>query len=352
MRYNSVEGPFTGLKTQIFISSTWILEGQAGYALSGKFPRYEGKIAKKYLTEENEFSFFGEYFLRTETGDKRNLPDWQNSVLTLLFDQDYYRHYKLQGERIGINSVWWGVYTTEMSIARKEYGSLRALDIPSLKNRKNAFNPSIAEGLEYAVNLAVMMDPRPSPRAFVNAWYFSGDYENSRIFKSISDFSNQKIDATIRRFQEVFSGQRMVISLRGGLFVGQRADSRGFIYEPFLFDAGGIGSIRGYSYGEFSNGKRLVTGSVDYSFNKRLLPRTTLTKIWGIGRLFSIADLTLGADGGNVWGGNLTKASNFKSSAGAGLSFGDVARIEYFWALSNTTQTRRGDGTVYVRINF
>ena len=203
-RYNKAEGLFAGVTSQFFFNEDFFAEAKAGYAVAGKFPRYNAGIQKTFLSDNNEFFIRADYYDLTETNDQYVLPDWQNSITALLFKLDYLNYYRARGPVLTFGQNWSGSYKTEI------YGGLR--DFYGLDNkaklslfdqggeqingkRRFAPNPRVAEGRDYYFGINYDIDFRPSPTAFVNAWQLKGRYENSKLLHTLtnSDFSYQHI---------------------------------------------------------------------------------------------------------------------------------------------------------------
>jgi hypothetical protein len=369
-RYNKAEGLFTGVSSQFFFNENLFVEAKAGYAVAGKFPRYKAGIQKTFLSDNNEFFIRADYYDLTETHDPYVLPDWQNSVTALLFKLDYFNYYRARGPILTFGQNWNGTYKADVYVGMRDFYSLSNKAKLSLFDqggervngkRKFAPNPPVAEGRDYYFGINYDIDFRPSPTAFVNAWQLKGRYENSKLLHTFSksDFSYQRIYLEFDRYQRLFTKHKMLVTLKIASHEGRTSfttDSLGHSrpQDQFLYDIGGYGSLRGYTYREFQNGNRMMTFSLDYFFNGSFLPKTFLTKIWGIGGIFKNTDLMLFADAGYVWNVDGKKSflrpgrigiNDIKTDAGFGLAFTEWIRCEAAFPL------RKGiDYAVYLRI--
>jgi outer membrane protein assembly factor BamA len=227
-------------------------------------------------------------------------------------------------------------------------------------------NPQVAEGRDYYFGMNYDIDFRPSPTAFVNAWQFKGRYENSAWIHSVtkSDFSYHRMCLEFNRYQRLFTKQKAILTLKIATFQGKttfKTDSLGTSLprDQFLYDIGGYGSLRGYKYREFQNGNRMILLNWNYFFNGSFFPKTFLTKIWGLGRLFRTGDLMLLADAGYVWNVDHNKPlfnfstfglKDLKADAGLGLAFTEWIRFEAAFPMIKGTQSRRGDYAIYLRV--
>lgn len=374
LRYNKGEGLFTGASSQYFFNENFFADGKAGYAVAGKFPRYMIGIQKNFQYENNEFILRAAYYDLTETNDQYVLPDWQNSMTALLFKLDYFNFYRTRGTTLTFGQNWNGTYKIDISAGMRNFYSMRNKAEASVFSsggdkidgkRAFALNPPVAQGRDYFIALEYDIDFRPSPTSFVNAWHLRGRYENSILLHDIakSDFSYQRMYLEFNRYQRLFTKQKSLFTLKLASYQGKTqftADTAGtpLPQDQFLYDIGGYGSLRGYSYREFQNGNRLAIFSWDYFFNGTFLPKSFLTKIWGLGKIFKNTDLMLFADAGYVWKVDHTKpvvsvggigVKDIRADAGFGLALTEWIRCEAAFPLRKGVKTERGDYVIYFR---
>ena len=374
LRYNKGEGLFTGIFSQYFFNENLFTEGKAGYAFAGKFPRYSVALQKTFQSDNNEFSIRSDYYDLTMTNDENVLPDWQNSLNALLFKLDYFNFYRARGTTLTFGQNWDGTYKVDLfagmrnfySMENKAEASLFDLGSESINGKKVfAPNPPVAHGRDYYTGVNYDIDFRPSPVAFVNAWQFKGRYENSKILHTVtkSDFSYQRAYLEFDRYQRLFTKQKMLMTLKLASYQGKtqfKADTTGTLLpqDQFLYDMGGYGSLRGYSYREFQDGNRMMLFSWDYFFNGSFLPKTFLTKIWGLGNIFKMADLMLFADAGYVWSVDQNKPltgigdiglRDMRADAGFGLAFTEWIHCAAAFPLRKGIESKRGDYAIYLR---
>lgn len=375
LRYNKADGGFTGVTTQYFFSRDFYLSGRGGYAFSGKYPRYAVEVKKIFPSGNNEYILSIDYHNLTFSKDQSIIPDIQNSLGALLFRSDFYDHYESRGGLFRFGKNWSGTVKVNLFAGMEQYENLRNRTKKSFfdwggdkRNGKKIFAPSppVAEGDDYFAGIDYEIDFRPSPLAFVSAWYFKGKLQSSRLVKKVfdGDFSYHRADVTFKRYQKLFARHKLVVGLRLASHQGKttfESDTTGVIspQDQFLFDAGGISTLRGYRYREFQNGNRLVLLNVDYAFNSSFLPKTPLTKIWGIGWIFKNFDLIFFTDAGYVWlnqdnrsllNFDGIKLKDFKANAGTGLAMSDWIRFDFAWALKSGIATKRGDWQFNFRI--
>ncbi|MCB0832738.1 MAG: BamA/TamA family outer membrane protein [Bacteroidetes bacterium] len=369
LRYTSVEGAFGGLSAQYAFTDNFQLKADAGYAVAGKFPRYRVRLDKSFAVENNEWVLSAEYHRLTDTPDHGVLPDWQNSFSALLFRRDFYQHYEVHGAEAELGHIWEGIFAFKLFGGVRDFNSMSTVanfsllgwagDRLAVKSRF-PFNPRVVEGRDYYGGVRFSADSRPSPLAPVSAWMIDGQYTNSSLLhrQIDSDLSYQHLIVRITRQQMVFKTQRMMTTVMVGSFQGERfsRDSTAMA-EQFLFDGGGYGSLRGYSYREFANQNRMALLKWDYSLNGAFLPKTFLRKVWGLGLFFSAFDLAFFADAGYYWtaGENrfLVSPSNLelkslRADAGVALSAKDWIRFEFAFPLRKGITTQPGSWSFYV----
>jgi outer membrane protein assembly factor BamA len=356
--YNKTDGLFTGLSSQYFFNENFFAQGELGYAFSGKYPRYHLGFQKSFPHDNNEFLVAVEYYRSTVSNDAYVIPEWQNSLTSLLFRLDYYNHYETRGAKIKIGENWGGTYRINFFGTAQKYFTLNNTTEKSLfgwggdnigGKRHFSRNPAVAEGRDILLGLDYEIDFRPSPLAFVSAWYLKGVYSNSAMLHKAakSDFSYARADFRFTRFQRLSAGHKMVASLRIASYEGKTffaSDTTTLPRDQFLFDAGGYGSLRGYRYREFENGNRLAVLSWDYFFS---------------GWIFKTFNLVFFSDVGNVWSADPSKSltsfqgtrlNAFKADAGAGIALADYMRLDWAYPLKKGLVTPRGDSKVYFRL--
>lgn len=369
MRYNKVDGAFLGLGGYWRPFGSFTLSGSAGYGFSQKDPRYQVAARQSWVLGNTEWAVTADYSDLTVSNDTAVISDWQNSLTSLLLRQDYYNHYRVRGPRLRLGADLHGTYRWMVAVGMHTYSSLDNTTRYSFTdwkatrvNGRKSFspNPHVVEGDDYFFQAGYEIDFRPSPMAFVSAWYFQGSYTNSRLLHGTtgSDFSYQKLSMVFRRYQQVFRRQRMAVGLRVGSYQGNTSTDSSSA-DQFLFDAGGYGTLRGYRYREFVDGNRMVLLSADYFFNGSFLPKTFLARTWGLKAVFRTFDLLFFADAGQIWLTGVKKnpfsPSGFKTDklavdAGVGLGMGDWIRFECAFPLKSTATTRVGNPILYMKI--
>ncbi len=376
-RYNKTDGLFTGLGGQYFFNEDFWISARAGYAFSLKKPRYQIGVEKIIPAREDDYYVKLDYYRLTFSGDYPVIPDWQNSLASAIARLDYYDHYDKHGAGAVFGKNWRGTFETEIIALYDRYSSLETETQKSLfrwggektdGKRQFAPNPPVKPGNDVFTGLRLDYDPRPSPMAFLNAWLVRAEYDNSKWLHKLSgsDFRYHRASLSVQRLQRMFTRQKLTLSLSAKSFEGpsvfysEKAGAE-LPREQFLYDLGGLNTLRGYRYKEFSNGNRMILGKMDYYFNGSFLPSTPFAKWWGIGWLFKKFDLVLFADAGQSWKAEddsfLLNPDGFRASgmmydAGAGLAMGPWLRFDAAFPLKKSRLTKKFDEVYYFTLNI
>ncbi len=370
MRYNKADAFFTGLIGKWEITDPdFFLHGRWGYSFGGRHPRYSAGLTKIFPTGNNEIILDAEYFSLTTSSEPMVLSDLKNSLSSVLFRADFYNYYHTRGGTFAAGYNAGDVFRVTALGGWKRYSTLKNNTRTSLfdwggdgSEKKFEPSPAVEEGDDRLASITVEYDPRPSKMAPVTAW--TGDVSYARSVAG-SDFHYDRITLGLKRYQNLWGPTRMIAGVRAGSYDGKLTftDELNTVrpMDPFLFDLGGLGSLRGYDYREFRDGNRLVSGNVDFLFNGAFFPKTPMKTWWGVGWLFRNFDLVLFADAGSLWvnDGSLLRFSGMKSEllradAGFGLAMKNFFRVDFAWALKSGQQTRRGEwyATFHVMYNL
>ena len=341
LRYNRTEGLFAGIEATLTKSGRdwWELEGDGGYGVAGGDTRYGLTLHRIYGPGEKiRLSLGG--FKRTETNEIPLIGWSENSAAALLFNRDFHDYFRASGfeargrftvRRYGIASI--SYRRSEYETMRvKEEGSLSDL-LPDLlyKNTQFRRNPPVAVGTEQKIAARMVWDTRLNKFFAINDWVV--DILVERAGGELGgDFEYTGLQVSVKRYRRIFSHQSLV--LRG--FYGVR-DKVKEGQEQFLFDLGGIGTLRGFGYKEFT-GNRAAMLNADFFLRGAVLRSLPLRFI----PLYGSATLVAFADAG--WANRDEKTDegagparsfdtrDIKTDVGIGVSLGreflrvDIAR--------------------------
>jgi hypothetical protein len=291
--YNRVDGLFLGgelprLYNQRLTPNLDVF-GLGGYAFAAKRWHYQAG-GEFYVGRSFRFSLGGEVHDFTDSQDKWIIPDEENSIAAFFINEDFRDYYRRDGY-----SLFAGQNLGRSLKLSAEYRNENHLSLPnetdwSLFVNKKRFrpNPAIDEGKMAGYAGQITFDTRNHHRHPDRGWLISIAGETSRPeFDSEFDFDRLIVD--VRRYQPLGYGKNFDLRLRAGT-------GRGILPQQYLFDLGGISTLRGYRFKEFT-GDRMVLANVEYRINS------------GSSRLHDIPiieefNLILFADAGLAWFAN------------------------------------------------
>ncbi len=259
LRYNRVDGLFLGPRLPREYGYGRFLNfgmyGFGGYGFASKEWQYQ-------IGGEFNFNFLGrttvglEAHDLTASEDEWIIPEDENSLAAFLIREDFRDYYKRQG---------FSAYASQQIGTLKLTGTYRDVDILSIKketnwslfggNKRFRNNPAIDEGRLVSTMASLQFDTRNHPRRPHQGWLIDVQSEFSRQ-KYHSDFDFDRVIVDIRRYQPVNWGQNLDFRLRIG-------SSRGALPAHYLFDLGGISTLRGFDFKSFT-GNRMILGNLEY----------------------------------------------------------------------------------------
>lgn len=290
VRYNRVEGLFLGgeLTRQYNDGAAPNIDffGSGGYAFSDKRWQYQAG-GEFYAGNYVRFILGGEAHDWTDSQDGWIIPEEENSLAAALINEDFRDYYRREGysffagQHIGRSLKWSAEYRRDNHLPLSN-----ETDWSLFVNKKRfRANPEIDSGkmISYAGQIA--FDTRNHRRHADRGWLVTIEGETSRPdFESAFDFDRVIVD--LRRYQPFGYGKNLDLRLRAGT-------GRGVLPRQYLFDLGGISTLRGYEFKEFS-GDRMVLANAEYRLNSGV---SRLRHIPVIGEF----NLILFADAGLAW---------------------------------------------------
>jgi len=304
VHYNRVDGLFLGgeLTRQYDESFAPNIDffGSGGYAFAAKRWQYQAG-GEFYAGNYVRFILGGETHDLTDSQDGWIIPEEENSIAAALINEDFCDYYRREGhsffagQHIGRALKWSAEYR------RDHHRSLSNQTDWSLFVNKKFFraNPEIDPGKMISYVGQIAFDTRNHRRHPDRGWFVSIAGERSRpSFESAFDFDRVIVD--VRRYQPFGYGKNLDLRLRAGT-------GRGVLPRQFLFDLGGISTLRGYDFKEFT-GDRMVLANAEYRLNSGV---SRLRHIPVIGEF----NLVLFADAGLAWfaGDNTAPENSFDS---------------------------------------
>lgn len=299
-RYNRSEGLFLGgdFKISPFENRSYKAVTRFGYGLSNKKLRYALGFQRE-STMENKNSFMLLLFDETRNNDEWIIGTFENTMADLLLAEDFMDYFNVKGgefqfkynlkKNIFIGGHF-GSYSYKSMIKNTNWSIFGGDKI--LRN-----NPAVSENKELYFKLCFSFDNSEFEFFPTNSTFFDLYFE-----KGSDDFDYTGIGFSFRKFQNITFSQRLIAKF----VVKGRKNA---FSEQHLFDLGGIGSLRGYGFKEFT-GNYFALLNIDYSFGGDILQKIPLQFI----PIYESAALLLFFDSGMTYmaGNNEPILDSFK----------------------------------------
>ena len=272
IRYNRVEGLHLGAQMKIFELNGGKIRTTASGGYGFKSGEFTYGTNLNYYSK-NALGFKGNLnFARNITTNDEQLMGWlENSTSVFFAKKDFLDYFFTTGVRASLLYRITRKHETSLKFHVLEYDDIREKDVWSFyklidSNRKFRENPMISEERETRISIGYTYDSRINQFMITDAFIF-----NFNLEKSVEAFSGtikyNGLSLNLKKYKRIFGPQMLIV--RGFLGIRDRAVS-----EQFLYDLGGIGTLRGYEHKEFT-GNRVGMINVDYLFNRaifKLLP--------------------------------------------------------------------------------
>ncbi|MFQ5636475.1 MAG: BamA/TamA family outer membrane protein [bacterium] len=320
-RYNRVEGTFLGFRLpQSRVYRRWGnrfgLFGEAGYGFDNDKWRYQIGGQLSFLQELNN-TVGAEYHDFTDSQDFWLLPTSENTLTALLAKKDFFDYYERKG--FSVFAVQKISYFIKLKVA---YTNDEYFNIDKSTNwalfrggRDFRFNPLIEEGRMRSLNIHFSIDTRDAAKAPREGWLLTAaaDLAGGKIG---GDFEFDRYLLDIRRYQPLSFSENLDFRIRIG-------SSTGTVPSQFLFDVGGLSTLPGYHFKEFTGNRMLL-------FNPEF--RTDGDNLFGDIWFLDDFNIILFANSGYAWFSNDNSSpfnfdnfniSDLKTDVGFAISTGD-----------------------------
>ncbi|NUM79768.1 BamA/TamA family outer membrane protein [bacterium] len=263
--YNRVDGAYLGLKIEknhkIYRNKPFNLYGELGYAFSrGKFNYQLG--LDKFWGRAFRFEAGGEFHDLTGTQDSWLVGHYENAMNALLFKNDYRDYYRLRGYGFHASQNLNPYLKLTAGYNSDEYFSLPnevrwGLFLPKKDFR---VNPAVDEGTMVTVsgaaefnNLSEYHWKRKITKR--RGWKIEARGEKG-LDKLNSDFQFARYTVQAARYQPLSRWENLDVRLMIGAATGD-------VPVQKLFYLGGISTLRGHNFKEFS-GNQMALANVEY----------------------------------------------------------------------------------------
>ena len=266
VRYNRVEGLFLGVsppQTKMFEFEPF---GYVGYGFENSKWRYEIGLKRSWFWM-NRLEVGSAYYDLTDTIDRWIVSGLENTLAAILFREDFMDYFHTKGWRIYAAQNISETYLFGLEFRADRYESMKAKTNWSIFSGSKKFrpNPFVSEGKMLSIKATAEVDLM----GYREGWIFRGEYEKAGgPFKGDFDFDRFWLQG--KRYQRTVGNQSAVIRIMAGLHQISTPDT---LPEQRRFDLGGIETLRGYRFKEFT-GDRMLLGNVYYLFGGDLLGRS------------------------------------------------------------------------------
>jgi len=314
--YNRVDGLTLGLRLP---SQCWWDErrhnfailGKGGYSFASKQLQYQLGL-ERWMLDTFRFSLGGEIHDLTDSQDNWIISSMENSLAAFLIKEDFRDYYRREGFSAYIRQNFGSCLSVKADYRSDRFWNLEQETKWSLFGSHKRFRPNPSalpmnfvdtngisktdmENLELQSFAAtVTLDTRNSNKNPDRGWLLQAFGERSG-HELESDMEFERFIVDLRRYQPLGWDENLDIRLRAG-------SATGVLPPMYWFDLGGISTLRGYDFKEFT-GDRMVLGNLEY----RLRPGRS---DWFILDGF---DLVLFVDSGLAWFANSGGSDSLKT---------------------------------------
>ncbi|MCK4966968.1 hypothetical protein KAS50_08045 [bacterium] len=284
-RFNRVDGLFVGfeLETIPVAYPDFTFLTRFGYSFILQKPGFLFDVERKF-GEEKKIAVSVFYREETVSNEDHIVSTIKNSVSAFLIKKDYKDYYYIKGGGLKLSYIINEKMTVRFRSDVRSYSSLsNGTDWSLFNSGSYRVNPLITPGDE--VYTSVSLSPEFQESLFIpfNMWHY-----NIIIEKGWNDFEYAGIGIMLKRYQYLFKTQPLVAHL----YVHSRTKT---IAEQHLIDLGGLSTLRGYGYKEFT-GNRIMLFNVDYFFGRSILQKIPLSRI----PLYDMLDIVAFFDAGKA----------------------------------------------------
>ncbi|MDA0711000.1 MAG: hypothetical protein O3B73_12400 [bacterium] len=263
-RYNRVEGFFAGYQLKI-APAKWqgfSLLAQTGYGIQNEGFRWETGMAWANKDSGIQFTVFD----RTASHDDEIIRNSENSLFAILYKGDYKDYFRAKnGFEFRALHKLKQHFKVRADLSAFTYSSMGVTTQWSTFRPNSLFraNPTVTPGKIGVLELGAQYDTRRNAPRFLNAWRLSATFE-----RGFREFAYNGFSADIVRHQKTIWGNQAFI-------LSAKIATRTHTAEQFLYDLGGVGTLRGYNIKEFT-GNRILMANVDYMFRGDIFSRVPI----------------------------------------------------------------------------
>ncbi|UCE18346.1 MAG: BamA/TamA family outer membrane protein [Gemmatimonadota bacterium] len=320
IRYNRVEGLFLGwgFGGDRYGTSGIQFFGNGGYGFKNDAWRYQLGLSRWWGNQYRIEIGVKAYDL-TDSDDRWLIPTLENSLAAFFFREDFQDYFRRYGATAFIKqnitpyfrlSAEYRADTYE-NMERKANWALFGGD-KIFRTNPDILPPDAEEDEMRSIIAGFDVDTRDDYESPSQGWFVRGEYEYAG--RSLQgDFEFDRFMTDIRRYQRITRDEYIDARIRVGS-VKRKTD---VIPNNKLFDLGGIGTLRGFRFKEFTDLTKMVLGNLEYRIRGDK---------FGTFDNWLFEDFTISFFGDAGWAGHTFEDidfENFKTDIGVGLSNDD-----------------------------
>ena len=347
-KYNRVEGLFLGMQfPKNFIPRVGHLSahGFLGYGFKSKDVRFQIGLDRWFFSPvDYRFELGAELHSLTESKDLWRMPYFENTLAALLFREDFHDYFQREGYSFHVSQNLTPYVKSELAYRQDDYASLSNHASWSLFGDKKRFrqNPPIAEGNMRSIYGEVLFDNRNDLDFTTTGWYAlaSGEVASSKLG---GDFSFNRCSLDVRYFQPVSTGENLNVRLMLGTSEGELPVQKNF-------EIGGISTLRGYRFKEFT-GDSFFLVNLEYRIHSRILGAEfpLLGDDFSLILFTDFGDAWNGVAGDNMWDRlQMFRVDRLKNDVGIAIADPEG---EYRLNIAKRTDTSENNFVVTFRIS-
>ncbi len=263
--YNRVQGFFAGIRVPESIGSgnDYVdVHGFLGYGFSDYKWRYEVGLTRWLFDPRTyRFELGAKIYDRMDTQDGLMISDMENSLSAFFLHRDYVDFFRRKGFELHVSQNWTIFLRGMLAYRSDTYFSVSPSTDWALFGGKRSFgpNPAITDGLMRSVYGELYLDTRDNKELPSAGWYARLGLETSSREALSSDFSFNRYQLDVRRYQRLSRGERLDIRLMAGT-------SEGELPLQKLYRLGGLSTLRGYNNKTFQ-GDRMLLANIEYVYS-------------------------------------------------------------------------------------
>lgn len=347
-RFNRVDGAYAGLRLQGTYDSIFGLTryGEFGYAFGSKKPQYQaGGELFAFPNRDQLISVGFEIHDRTDTQDAWVIGEIENTIAAGLFREDYRDYYRRQGMSV------YGSYNldhhTQISVrySRDRESSLANTVTWNWFDHRYAessfrVNPAIDAGRFRSIRTDLTINTREKQGDYSTGWLATGFFEPAgKPFGG--DYSFDRYSVDIRRYQT--TGRLVAYDLRA-----RAGASNGALPSQYLYDIGGVSTLRGYGYKAFTE-DHMVLVNAECWIDDDAWGRQWPMNLASVGGFFDTGSAWFAHAPSSAPSTAVTLRPELRSSAGVGLKVSD---LRVYFAKPLNGPSRRWEVSLRVNHTF